>query len=359
MANAAHLKILVQGVQGWNDWRTTNNSINPDLTDSNFVDKSLNGANLTSALLSRAKFSRAHLVGVNLSGAFLEHAQFNEALLLGSNFGPSTIARPTDPGLNDQQWRALQTNGANLSEANFTGAYLGDVNFSSTYLSGADFSDCMVTNSQFINVDLSQCKSLETVRHDGPSNIDIDTIYRSKGKIPEVFLRGAGVPDNFIAYMHSLVAWEFYSCFISYSSKDREFAERLYADLQRKNVRCWFAPEDLRIGDKLRASFDEAIRLHDKLMVVLSESSVKSPWVEKEVETAFEKERRQNRIVLFPIRLDDAVMETDQAWASDIRRTRHIGDFRGWKSQGLYKKALDRLLRDLAADSEHESAAQK
>jgi hypothetical protein len=86
-------------------------------------------------------------------------------------------------------------------------------------------------------------------------------------------------------------------------------------------------------------------------MVLLSKSSVSSPWVEKEVETAFEKERREKRTVLFPIRLDDAVMDTDQAWAADIRRTRHIGDFRDWKNHDSYKRAFERLLRDLKAES--------
>ncbi len=206
----------------------------------------------------------------------------------------------------------------------------------------------------FADLDLSPCVGLDAVNHDGPSTIGIDTIYRSGGNIPEVFLRGAGVPESFIVQMKSLVAAtspiEFYSCFISYSSKDQEFAERLHADLRNKNVRCWFAPEDLKIGDKLRPSFDEAIRVHDKLMVLLSDSSVQSPWVEKEVETAFEKEHNQKRTVLFPIRLDDAVMDTDQAWAADIRRTRHVGDFRDWKNHDSYKKAFDRLLRDLKAD---------
>ncbi len=84
-------------------------------------------------------------------------------------------------------------------------------------------------------------KGLETVRHDGPSTIGIDTIYKSKDNIPEAFLRGAGVPEDFIVYMKSLAGnpIEFYSCFISYSSQDDDFAQRLYADLQAKNVRCW------------------------------------------------------------------------------------------------------------------------
>jgi CheY-like chemotaxis protein len=143
---------------------------------------------------------------------------------------------------------------------------------------------------------------------------------------------------------------EFYSCFISYSSKDHEIAERLYLDLLNKGIKCWFAPEDLKIGERLRLAFDQAIRIHDKLMVLLSENSVGSQWVEKEVETAFERERLESRVVLFPIRLDDTVMNTDQPWAADIRRTRHIGDFRDWKNHDSYKTAFERLLRDLKAE---------
>ena len=123
----------------------------------------------------------------------------------------------------------------------------------------------------------------------------------------------------------------------------------LHADLQQKGVRCWFAPEDLKIGDKFRMRIDESIRVYDKLMVILSENSIRSPWVEEEVEAALEKKRKQDKLVLFPIRLDDAVMETEQAWASNLRRTRHIGDFRAWKDHDRYQKSFDRLLRDLKA----------
>lgn len=54
-----------------------------------------------------------------------------------------------------------------------------------------------------------------------------------------------------------------YSCFISYSTKDHQFAERLYADLQAKGVRCWFAPHQVSGGKKLHAA--EAGELADRL----------------------------------------------------------------------------------------------
>ncbi|MGD0227200.1 MAG: TIR domain-containing protein [Terriglobia bacterium] len=81
----------------------------------------------------------------------------------------------------------------------------------------------------------------------------------------------------------------------------------------------------------------------------LSENSIRRPWVEDEVEAALEKEHKQNKLVLFPIRLDDAVMETDQARAASLRRTRHIGDFLAWKDHDQYQKSFERLLRDLKA----------
>jgi hypothetical protein len=155
-----------------------------------------------------------------------------------------------------------------------------------------------------------------------------------------------------ITYSRSLVGqpFQYHSCFISYSSQDEALAQRLYADLQDRGVRCWFAPEDLEIGDEFRSRIDESIQVYDRLLLILSESSVKSRWVQKEVETAFEKESQENRIMLFPIRIDEAVMHSAVGWAADIRRQRHIGDFQQWKDHDTYQKAFSRLLRDLKAD---------
>ncbi len=143
---------------------------------------------------------------------------------------------------------------------------------------------------------------------------------------------------------------QYYPCFISYSHRDEIFARQLYAELQQHEVQCWFAPEDMKIGDKIRQKIDWSIRSHERLLLILSENSINSVWVEKEIETAFEEEIKRKQIMLFPIRLDSAVIETDQAWAADIRRTRHIGDFTQWKNQDAYRGAFRRLLRDLEID---------
>ena len=123
-----------------------------------------------------------------------------------------------------------------------------------------------------------------------PSIVDFQTLKNSD-PLPLAFLRGVGLPDNLIDYLPSLLNQpiQFYSCFISYSSKDQEFAERLHADLQNKGVRCWFAPHDMPIGAKIIDAIDEAIRLRDKVLLILSEDAIASDWVEDEVTNGFRR----------------------------------------------------------------------
>jgi hypothetical protein len=174
------------------------------------------------------------------------------------------------------------------------------------------------------------------------------------GPLPLAFLRGVGLLDNVIDYLPSLLdqAIQHYSCFISYASKNEDFVRRLHADLQDEGVRCWFAPEDMKIGAKIRDTLDEAIRLRDKVLLVLSEASIASDWVEDEVDKAFEEERQRGGIVLFPVRLDDAVFATNEAWATKLRRSRHTGHFCAWKDHDAYQRTLERLLRDLRVETE-------
>src|SRR5205085_966121 len=211
-----------------------------------------------------------------------------------------TLHKDTWPDLREADLRGADLHGANLREA--------DLRRAAIYM------------TIFGDVDLSTAEGLDIVDHRGPSTIGIDTIYRSKGNIPEAFLKGAGVDDTFIAYARSLVGKpiEYYSCFISYSNRDEAFARRLYADLQNNNVRCWFAPEDLKIGDKFRHRIDESIRIYDKLLIVLSEASIASTWVSYEVEKALDKEPAGIPNVLFPIRLDKAILTCGTDWAKDI-----------------------------------------
>jgi len=101
---------------------------------------------------------------------------------------------------------------------------------------------------------------------------------------------------------------EAYSCFISHSATDYKFAERLYTDLQEVGVRCWLDSKQLKVGDHWRVEIDRAVRSLDKVLLVLSEASIGSGWVKREIDVALEREARSSRTILFPIRVDDSVM---------------------------------------------------
>lgn len=63
---------------------------------------------------------------------------------------------------------------------------------------------------------------------------------------------------------------EFFSCFISYSWNDKDFAAQLFDDLKQVGVRCWLDAKEMRVGDKISEQIDRAIQAHDKVLLVIS-----------------------------------------------------------------------------------------
>jgi uncharacterized protein YjbI with pentapeptide repeats len=418
MANPEHLAILREGVEPWNQWRRKHPMAGPD-----FLRPDLSGANLSNLDRSTAcpgevvpaemestsmnlgsddldgtgpvdddprtrysierAFINTHLAEVdfseaNLSGASLYGALLIKTVLIKANLSAADLRRAallgaymSEADLSAAKLRRASLFGADLSHSDLTGADLSwadllSSNLRSAILVKADFTKARVGGTTFADVDLSEVKGLESVVHGGPSSIGIDTIYKSKGKIPHAFLRGAGVPDNLIEYMASLVGTgiEFHSLFISYSTHDQAFAERLHNDLQAKGVRCWFAPHKLQGGKKVYRQIDEAIRVYDKLLLILSPASMESEWVRWEISNARTREIKEGKQVLFPIRLCpyDALRDWKCAGphpGSDLApevREYFIPDFSNWKNHDAYKLAFDRLLKDLHGKPEPSSA---
>lgn len=346
-------------------WRRKHPEIIPEL---NYEE--LSGADLTGAILWNTDLNHANLSHANLSGADLQQANLERANLTGSNLVRARLSQ------------------TNLNHAQLTGADLRNARLSSTYLHAADLTDADLRGAEligtlffdanlrranialastfyavFVGTDLSEVKGLDVVEHKGPSEVSVNTIYLSEGKIPEVFLRGCGLTESFIVQIPALVAAmqaiQFYSCFISYSGKDEEFARRLHSRMRQAELRVWFAPEDMKGGDKLYDQIDRAIQVHDRLLVVLSESSMQSKWVETEIRRARKVELREGRRKLFPIRLVSYEMlqewvcidsVTGEDLAEEVR-SYFIPDFSSWKSHDDFESAFARLLADLKASA--------
>ena len=298
---------------------------------------------LRKASLRRIDLVHASLPKADFSGASLEWADFRWADLMGVDFSEANLSR-------------ADFHKADMQGAILKGSILHHTNLEDANLRSARFDNARFGHTRILNSDLAGAVGLFTAVHGGPSSLDTETIQKS-GPLPVVFLRGCGVNDSAIQSVikessRNLAidlqqTGRYYSVFISYASKNSEFVSQLYADLQNHGVRCWYAPEDMKIGGKILDSLYEGIRTHEKLLLVLSEYSVQSNWVEDEVNKAFAEERDRGQPVVFPVKLDDAVLSSDKGWAQKIRDDRHIGDFKDWNNHQIYLSSLERLLKDL------------
>jgi len=364
VSNPEHVAVLTSGVKAWNEWRRQTNP-QPDLAGADLEDLNLAGVDFCGTDLRGASMRRANLSGANLTyavltGSLLTHAYAHGARADNAAFIGTLAANADFQGASMRSARFVDCSFAraslknvDLTKAWFENADLRHANLQGAVLrqivgDGLDITDAKIEATIFADTSLRRTIGLRSLRHVGPSSVGMETFFLSGG-LPDVFLRGVGMPDDFITYAASLSgkAIDFYSCFISYSSGDDAFATRLYDSLQGRHIRTWFAPEDMKTGDRMRDTIDRSIRLHDKLLLVLSERSIASHWVEHEVESALEREREEERELLFPVRIDDSVFQTEEGWAGLIRRTRHIGDFRFWKDHDHFETAFDRLVRDL------------
>jgi uncharacterized protein YjbI with pentapeptide repeats len=340
LADPEHVEILKQGAAFWNVWRKKYADVVPDL-------RGLDSNELLRTQSSDAKKEYSNpsglmdLSGIDFSQARLRGSQWRHLNLIGADFSNARLT-------------LVSLRSCSLNSACFIGANVFYSIFDHCKLSQADFSMAPFAYSAFLSCNLGDAIGLEKTTHAGPSTIGIDTVFESKGRIPESFLRGCGVPEDFIKFIPSLTGqpFEFYKCFISHSSSDMDFCKRLHADLQNEGVRVWFFPEDARTGCGVWDEIDKNIKIYDKLMVVCSEKSLQSEPVLREIERALQREDRERKPILFPIAIDSYIFdEWDHPRKADVL-AKVVGDFSNWKDHDSYKDAFDRLMRDLKASEE-------
>ena len=147
----------------------------------------------------------------------------------------------------------------------------------------------------------------------------------------------------------------FYSCFISHSSQDKDFVEKLNEYLRLNGVHVWYAPENLLPGEKIYDQIKRAIGSFDKLLLVLSEDSIKSNWVATEIINAKQKEEQEGNQVLFPVAITS--MEKIKSWqyfdsdsGKDVAkemREYFIPDLSDWRNDEALMVNAEKLLKGL------------
>jgi uncharacterized protein YjbI with pentapeptide repeats len=398
MADQEQVNLIKQGAEVWNKWRNgypfKNIRIDlyeADLRGMNLRKANLWGADLREANLQGVNLQEANLLvadirgsdlrGANLRLADLSEANLREALLGGADLSGANLKRTDLWGtnlwgadLNDANLREADFHGADLRKADLRGSVLSEANLINTELSGtklkeAKFGKVVMGWTNLGDVDLSEVKGLESVVHVSSSILGTDTIKLSKGKIPEKFLRGCGLDDreiesvrlyqpglsekevdDILYRIHDLMfkqALQINPLFISYSHADGNFVDAMEKHLDEKGIRFWRDIHDMTAG-KIERVIDTAIRQNPIFLLILSENSVKSDWVEHETRKARELEKQIGRDVICPVALDEAWK--DCRWPERLREQimeYNIMDFSKWKDKEEFGKKFEKLIQGL------------
>jgi uncharacterized protein YjbI with pentapeptide repeats len=350
MANEEQLTILRQGVDAWNKWREKHVYAKIDL-----IKVDLSGADLTGANLREANLADANLSSANLTETDLTKAYFYGANLSGTDLSGADLLE-------------TRFEHASLIQAKLLALITG-TRFDGVALNGADFSNAPIELALFADSDLSVAIGLDRVVHDGPAHISTSTLVRSKGQIPEAFLRGCGLSDweieaaklynpdlsndefidiqNRIFNLRQLQAIQISPLFISYSHANSDFIDKMESQLNKKGIRFWRDIHDMKAG-RIEKQIDRAIRQNPTVLLVLSERALSSDWVEHEVRTAREFEKDMGRDVLCPVALDHSWKSS--GWPKRIMEQiteYNILDFSEWqddrKFEGMFRKLIDGL----------------
>lgn len=120
--------------------------------------------------------------------------------------------------------------------------------------------------------------------------------------------------------------------FISHSSKDKPFARQLATDLKANKIDVWIDEQHIKVGESISGQISQGLANSDYFLFVVSENSVESEWVQKELNNALMKEVSEKKVHVLPLLLDDAKIPA-------IIADKSYADFRG-----SYKDGFRRLI---------------
>lgn len=125
--------------------------------------------------------------------------------------------------------------------------------------------------------------------------------------------------------------------FLSHTSIDKPFVRKLAADLRNYGHTVWIDEAEINIGDSLIGKIREGLDSVDFIAVILSKASIESEWVKKELEIASNRELKERRILVLPIKIEDVELP-------GFLEGKFYGDFSRPEN---YDEKLELLLRSL------------
>lgn len=129
--------------------------------------------------------------------------------------------------------------------------------------------------------------------------------------------------------------------FLSHNHADKPFARKLAADLRLHGHIVWIDEAEIEIGDSLIEKIRDGVDRMDFLAAVISQKSLDSEWVKRELDLASNREIDEKRVIVLPLLLEDVELP-------GFLKGKMYGDFR---CQSKYMDSLSLLLRKLGPSS--------
>lgn len=131
--------------------------------------------------------------------------------------------------------------------------------------------------------------------------------------------------------------------FVSYSSEDRTLVNTIVQMMKEEQIAYWKAPEMIPAGSSYAREIPRAIKECEVFLLVLSRTSQKSIWVEKEIDSAI-----SHRKTIIPFQIDDIPLnDTFKFYLNNVQMISYAMD----KADAL--EQLKRQLRQLVRAEEN------
>lgn len=389
MANADHVKAFEKGVKYWNNWRNVYSIDKPDLsryvcfgpsdcTNINLNDSNLSGSyflnvNFDQAKIQNCNWGDSEIINCSLQNADLRNtsalfSKFNGSVFCNSNLSEFNSISCDFSGAdfeNVNLSRAILSAsifwGANLTNAILTDSDLSSVNFTAALLRRTNFENAKIAQTLFLKTSLNDAINLDSLFSKERSIIDIDTIIASKSQLSTLIIK-IGIPMK--SESHSLKILDdskpsLYPVFLSHSSNDKIFATKLYNKLSSEGCQVWYDEHKIKPGDVIHKEIHKGIEQFDKLLLVCSQKSLNSWWVQDEIDKTLAKERalkiKHNKEfnLIVPIKIDDYIHSWNHQYRSIIEK-RSISDFSNWNNEQEFIAKTKELLEGLSVHREDE-----
>lgn len=131
--------------------------------------------------------------------------------------------------------------------------------------------------------------------------------------------------------------------FISYSSKDYWFVSQIRDAIEKAGIRCWMAPRDIPHGTNYAHIIEVAIQNAQRFIILLSNSSIWSVWVEKELQRAIHHFQHESSSKIVAVWLENQFELDNTPMAYPIEGVQIIGQL---KSVEDYRLLLPSELQD-------------